>query len=166
MFNLRDNFTDNYMTYIKKIAFLCLFIPFMSCALQKEGTVKVKQGVFGKVTWIEGNMMPSPDAPKSVGAGGIEREIRIYEAVTFKEVQGEAPLFTSIKGKLVKTVKSNAKGFYECELPAGEYSIFTVEEGAKLFANNSDGDGKINTVKIENGKVVQLDIQINYKAAY
>jgi hypothetical protein len=154
------------MTYIKKIAFLCFLIPLMSCSVQKEGTPKIKQGVFGSVTWVEGNMMPSPDAPKSAGKKGVEREIQIYEVVTFKDVKGEAPLFEKVIGKLVKTVKSNAKGFYECELPVGQYSVFTVEEGTKLFANNSDGEGKINSVKIENGKVVQLDIQINYKAAY
>lgn len=154
------------MTYVKKIAFLCLLASFMSCSVQKEGTSKIKQGAYGYVTWLEGNMMPSPDAPKSNGKKGVEREIQIYEVVTFKDVEGEAPLFTKVKAKLVKTVKSNAKGFYECELPVGRYSIFTVEEDTKLFANNSDGDGKINSIEIEQGKAVQLDMQINYKAAY
>lgn len=154
------------MTYIKKIAFLCFLIPLMSCSLQKEGTPNIKQGVFGSITWVEGNMMPSPDAPKSAGKKGVEREIQIYEVVTFKGVEGEAPLYTKVNGKLIKTVKSNAKGFYECELPVGQYSVFTVEEGKKLFANNSDGEGKINSIEIEQGKTVQLDVQINYKAAY
>lgn len=154
------------MTYIKKITFLCLLFSFISCAVHEQGTANLKQGVFGAVSWVEGNMMPSPNAPKSTGKKDVIREIRIYEVVTFKDVEGEAPLFEKVKGKLVKTVKSNAKGFYKCELPAGRYSIFTVEEGAKLFANNFDGDGTINAVQIEAGKVVQLDIQINYKAAY
>lgn len=154
------------MTYIKKIAFLCLLLPFMSCSLQKEGSPKIKQGVFGTVTWVEGNMMPSPDAPKSAGAKTMEREIRIYEAVSFNRVQGEAPLFTSVEGKLVKTVKSNAKGFFECELPVGNYSVFTVEEGGKLFANNFDGDGTINMLSVTQDGLVRLDIQINYRAAY
>jgi len=154
------------MTYIKKIAFLCLLLPLMSCSLQKEGLPKIKQGVFGTVTWVEGNMMPSPDAPKSAGARTVEREIRIYEVVTFKQVHGEAPLFTAVEGKLFKPVKSNAKGFFECELPIGVYSIFTVEEDGKLFANNFDGNGQINAVTITEGGLVKLDIQINYKAAY
>ena len=154
------------MTYIKKIAFLCLLLPLMSCSLQKEGLPKIKQGFFGTVTWVEGNMMPSPDAPKSTGARTVEREIRIYEVVTFKQVQGEAPLFSGVEGKLVKTVKSNAKGFFECELPIGIYSIFTVEEGGKLFANNFDGNGQINSIAVTQGGIVKMDIQINYKAAY
>ncbi len=154
------------MTSIKKIAFLCLLIPFMSCSMQKEGAPKIKQGVFGTITWVEGNMMPSPDAPKSAGSKPVEREIKIYEAVTFKQTKGEAPLFTSVEGKLVKTVKSNAKGFFECELPVGNYSVFTVEEGGKLFANNFDGNGLINAVDVTQKGVVKLDIQINYKAAY
>ncbi|WP_138765831.1 carboxypeptidase regulatory-like domain-containing protein [Pedobacter xixiisoli] len=138
----------------------------MSCSLQKEGLPKIKQGVFGTVTWVEGNMMPSPDAPESAGARTIEREIRIYEALTFKQVKGEAPLFTAVEGKLVKTIKSNAKGFFKCELPVGSYSIFSVESEGKLFANNFDGNGLINAVTVTQGEAVKLDIQINYKAAY
>lgn len=154
------------MTYIKKIAFLCLVLQLTNCSLQKENKPKINQGVFGTVTWVEGNMMPSPDSPKSAGARTVAREIKIYEAVTFSQAQGEAPLFTAIEGKLVKTITSNAKGFFECELPAGTYSIFTVEEGGKLFANSFDANGKINAINVKQEETIRLDIQINYKAAY
>jgi len=154
------------MTYIKKITFICLCLQLMNCSLQKDGTPRIKQGIFGTVTWVEGNMMPSPDMAKSTGARTIVREIKIYEAVNFKQAKGEAPLYTNIDGKLIKTVKSNDSGFFECELPAGSYSIFTVEEDGKLFANQFDGNGLINAVNIKQGETVKLDIQINYKAAY
>lgn len=154
------------MTYIKNIACLWLGLALVSCVLQKENTPKIKQGLFGTVTWLEGNRMPSPEMPKSTGPKAIVREIKIYEAVTFEQVQGEAPLFRSVKGKLLKTVKSNAKGFFECELPIGDYSVFTVEEDGKLFANSFDGNGLINGVKVTQDGKVRLDIQVNYKAAF
>lgn len=154
------------MTSIKMIVFPCLLLIFIGCATQKDGKPKIKQGIFGTLNWVEGNMMPSPDEPKATGHKMVVRELQIYKVVTFKDVEGEAPLFTKVKGRLIKTVKSNANGFYECELGAGEYSVFTLEPDGKLFANNFDGSGQINTIRVVSGSALKLDIQINYKAAY
>jgi len=151
---------------MKKVSTFCLMVLIMSCSLQKEGSPKIKQGIYGSVTWLQGNMMPSPDEPRAANGNPIERTINIYEVVTFKDVKGQAPLFTQIEGKLVRTVKSNSKGFYECELPIGTYSVFTVEPEGNFFANSFDGNEQINAVKVEHGGIIKLDIQINYKAAY
>lgn len=151
---------------MKKVSTFCLMLLIMSCTLQKEGIPKIKTGIYGSITWLQGNMMPSPDEPNAANGNPIARTINIYEVVTFDDVQGEAPLFMAIKRKLVKTVKANSKGFYECELPAGVYSVFTVEPDGSFFANSFDGNGQINAVKIEQNRLSKLDIQINYKAAY
>jgi len=151
---------------MKKIATLWLMMLIMSCSLQKEGMPNIKQGIYGSLTWLQGNMMPSPDEPRAVDGNPIQRTVNIYEVVTFKDVQGQAPLFTQIKGKLVKTIKSNSKGFYECELPVGTYSVFTVEPEGNFFANSFDGNEQINAVKVGPSGVIKLDIQINYKATY
>ena len=154
------------MTSIKNIAILCLALLFVNCTLQKNSNMSIKQGVYGNVYWVEGNMMPSPDAPKANNGRPIERQINIYKVTTFKDVEGQAPLFTKVSTELVKTVKSNSKGFYQCELSPGKYSIFTVEEKGSYFANSFNGEGEINTVEIVAGQKVKLDISINYKAAY
>lgn len=154
------------MTSIKNIAILCLALLFVNCTLRKNSDMSTKQGVYGNVYWVEGNMMPSPDAPKANNGRPIERQINIYKVTTFKDVEGQAPLFTKISTELVKTVKSNSKGFYKCELPPGKYSIFTAEEKGSYFANNFNGEGEINTVEIVAGQKVKLDISINYKASY
>lgn len=154
------------MTYIKKVSILCLIGVIIGCSLQKDGMPKTKQGIYGSVNWLQGNMMPSPDEPRSVDGSPIERQLNIYEVVTLEQTEGQAPLFTKINGKLVKTVKSNAKGFYECELPVGTYSVFTVEPEGVFFANSFDGKGQINAVTIERDSVLKFDVQINYKAAY
>ena len=154
------------MTSIKNIAILCVVLLFVSCILQNTGKLNIKQGVYGHVYWLQGNMMPSPDEPNANGGKPIEKQINIYKVVSFKDVEGQAPLFTKINAELVKTVKSNAQGFYQCELPPGKYSIFTVEEEGSFFANNFNGEGEINTVEIVAGQRIKLDINVNYKAAY
>ncbi len=155
------------MTYIKKnITILCSMFLLMSCTLQNNARPSIKQGVYGYVYWVQGNMMPSPDEPKANGGRAVEKQINIYKVATFKDVEGQAPLFTKINAQLVKAIKSNSKGFYQCELPPGKYSIFTIEEKNSFFANSFNGEGEINTVEIVAGQKVKLDINVNYKAAY
>ncbi|WP_113662972.1 hypothetical protein [Pedobacter nanyangensis] len=154
------------MTSIKNIVILCLALLFVNCTLQSKSKPAIAQGIYGHVYWVQGNMMPSPDEPRASVGKPIERQINIYEVVAFKDVEGQAPLFSKINAILVKTVKSNSQGFYSCELPPGKYSIFTVEEKSSYFANSFNGEGEVNAVEIVAEKKVKLDISINYKAAY
>lgn len=153
------------MVYFKNLIILCVPL-FMCCALQNNDGRSLNQGVYGNIYWLQGNMMPSPDEPRATNGGPIERKVNIYEAATFKDVTGQAPLFTKVNTKLVKSVKSDSKGFYECELPTGRYSIFTVEEKEGFFANSFNNKEEINIVEIKEREKVKLDISINYKAAY
>lgn len=154
------------MTYIKKILILCAAPLFMACTVQNSDGGVVKQGVYGTVTWVSGNMMPSPDEPKATEGRPVERQINIYKVVTVNEVQGSAPLFSLIEGKLVKSVRSNSKGFYKCELEPGEYSVFVLEKNGEFFANISNSRGQINPITVQSNNGVKFDVQINYKAAY
>ena len=132
----------------------------------KNNQYSIKQGVYGNVVWMQGNMMPSPDFPNRGKGKPIYRIINIYEQTNLSQVKGNGPLFMSIDSKLIKTVRSNQSGFYEVKLLPGKYSIFTVEEDGKLFANSFDGEGFINVFEIKANEVVNLDIAINYKAFY
>ncbi len=154
------------MTYLKKMATPFVIILLMSCAVQNNERPKIKQGVYGNVTWLEGNMMPSPDEPRAMNGRPIERTITIYAIANLKDVIGQAPLFTAINKKLVKTVKTNKSGYYECELPPGFYSVFSKESENSFFANSYNGKGEISSVEVKSGVVAKLDIVINYKAAY
>lgn len=146
---------------------LCVPFLLMSCVLQNNSGYSLKQGLYGNIYWLQGNMMPSPDEPtKTTNGRPIERQVNIYEVATVKDVIGQAPLFTKVNTKLVKSVKSNGKGFYECELPIGRYSIFTVEEKEGFFANSFNDEEEINVIEIKDREKIRLDININYKAAY
>jgi hypothetical protein len=123
-----------------------------------------KQGIIGKVIWIEGNQMPGPDSKNSAGKN-IKREIHIYQAATLKETKQSNGFFTEIQPPLIAKVTSDENGTFTVELPEGEYSIFTKEpEG--LFANLFDGQGKINPIAVKKREFTQITIKVNYKAAY
>lgn len=122
-----------------------------------------KQGICGKITWVEGNQMPGPGSrPKPQG---VVREIYVYEITTSDQVKRDGGFFSEVRSKLVAQAFSKADGSYKISLPPGEYSVFTKEEKG-LFANIYDHKGAINTVIVEQGKYTTLNISINYKAAY
>jgi hypothetical protein len=123
-----------------------------------------KQGIRGKITWSAGNLMPGPDQ-KSRSAKGIKRNIYIYEVTTLQQTIQEEGFFKSINTKLVKEAKSRSNGRFCIKLPPGTYSVF-VQESKGLWANLFDEKGQINVVQINNGAWTELDINVNYMAAY
>ena len=137
-----------------------------SCSSMKDGQPTIKQGVYGKVIWQEGNMMPSPDAPVKNAGKPIERTLRIYELTTLKQVSGDMPLFKSNSAVLVAETKSDTAGNFQCKLKAGMYSIFTVEPENELFANLFNDKGEIAVFEVKDGTLTKVDININYKAAF
>ena len=78
-------------TRIFLFAILCFSLSF--CTTIKDGKATVKQGVFGKVLWLEGNLMPSPYRPPAKGGAPALRTIYIYELTKINDVEGEAPLY-------------------------------------------------------------------------
>jgi hypothetical protein len=140
-----------------------------SCSIIKDGKPTISQGVFGRVLFLQGNQMPSPDK-KTNGGKPVLRKIHIYQLTTLKETVGESPLFTAVKTKLVATITTNKEGYFQCKLPIGKYSIFTEEEADPLkklfFANLFEGNGEITPFEIEVAKVTNINININYKAFY
>lgn len=139
---------------------------FTSCSGIKTGVPTVKQGVFGQVSWTEGNQMPSVGTTAKGNNGPAARTLQIYELTNSTQVEGQSPLYTSVKAKLVATIKSNESGYFQHQLAPGKYSIFTVEDGGKLFASLGDGDGNINSFEVKANELSKFDININYRAAY
>ena len=61
----------------------------MACTHKSTSSSKVihnQSRVCGKVTWVAGNQMPSPDRPPRVPKG-IQREVLIYELTNLKQVR-------------------------------------------------------------------------------
>ena len=140
---------------------LSVIIIIMLAAVE---TIAQKQGIEGKVVWIEGNQMPGPgntrEKPK-----GVSREIHVYEATHQQDVKQVNGFYTDVKSKLVAIAQTNANGEFCIKLPPGEYSVFTKEpEG--LFANLFDDQGRINTISVEKRRFTPVTIEINYKAVF
>jgi hypothetical protein len=123
-----------------------------------------KQGICGKILWVEGDQMPGPGTNKKSSIG-VPREILIYEPVTLQQVTEAKGLYQQVKAKLINKGQSSTSGLYKIKLPSGKYSVF-VKEPDGLFANIFDGQGYINTVEIKRGKFTEFTVTINYKAAY
>lgn len=147
-------------------------IPLLFILLSQmtNGCQKIDQGIQGQVRWLEGNLMPTisddPQTKQTPQHGApVEREILVYELTSMDQAEGTGPVFSGINTQLVTQVKTDDKGRFSVELPAGRYSLFTKEpEG--YFANQFDGEGHINPITVYQDSVRQVLIEINYKAAY
>jgi len=154
------------MKYTRLFLFAMLCCSFTFCSSVKDGQATIKQGVFGRIRWQQGNFMPSPDRPHQSAGVPAAREIYIYQVTKFSETTGESPLFSKIHTKLVAKVKTNKEGYFQCKLAPGRYSIFTLEEDGRFFASISEGDGSIMPFYVKANEVATVNININYKAAF
>lgn len=146
--------------------FAMLSFVLISCAVISDGKPSIKQGVFGQVVWLQGNLMPSPNVPNLNSNKTVVRDVYIYELTNLKQTEGETPLFTKVNTHLIAKAKTDTNGYFQCKLKPGKYSIFTVEEEGRLFANLFEGDGSIMPFEVKANEVITVNIRINYKAFY
>lgn len=150
-----------------KIAAVFLILAFLSvsCKTSKQAG----QGIRGQVFWIEGNQMPQVleegEVNDRAGKKGAKRLLRIHELTHINQARLGDALFGDIETPLVTEVETDENGKFSVELPAGRYSVFTVEETG-YFANIFDLDSYINPFQVRNGEWTQADILINYQASY
>jgi hypothetical protein len=150
------------------LAIFCSVITFLafSCASRiPDQPGNIREGIKGKVSVQEGNMMPGPGRKDNNGKN-IQRTVYFYAVTTGAQTEGEGPLYKAIHQPLIAKVKTDAKGFFQCKLPPGTYSVFTGEENGQFFASLSNGKGEINPVEVVAGKVSVCDIVVNYGAVY
>jgi len=146
-------------------AFLCGVMLLATAACTVRNTqAQLKEGISGQVTFAEGNMMPGPgqkDTPK-----GVQRTVFIYEVAGAADAEGSAPLYTTVRTKLVAKVKSDTAGHYSIRLKPGIYSVLTGEEDGKLFSSLSNDKGELSPAEVLPNEVLKYNILVNYKAVY
>lgn len=143
---------------------LLLLIPLMltCCKTMKENDTN--QGITGTVRWFEGNLMPGPGRPAPQGSL-VKRTIVICGVTNMSELNGDAPLFENTGDKVITEVTSGDNGEFTVKLPPGKYSVFTKEKEG-FFANGFDAENNVGVVTVEENKMTDLQIDINYKASY
>ena len=154
------------MKVFKTITFFTLFLALaFSCKTAK----KDGQGIQGQVFWLEGNQMPQMvdegEISQRPAKKGVKRTIKIHELTHINQARLGDALFGDIETPLVKEIETDESGNFSVELPAGMYSLFTLEETGH-FANILDLDSYINPFEVKAGEWTQADILINYQAAY
>lgn len=128
------------------------------------------QGVRGQVIWVEGNLMPQiVDEGEEPEARGVRepvaRTLLFYRPVRMSEVEFVDGFFKGLPGVPVATVSSDEDGRFELELPEGTYSVFSKEPDG-LWAGRFDGEGVVSPVEVKPGQFTEVQLRIDYEAAY
>ena len=141
-----------------------LIVIFMSCETRKWSAITT--GVSGFVRQATGNQMPDPNEPASTPPP-IQTTLYIYELTPLSRTEriGTSAVFQKIHTRLIDSVMSDKKGYYQFNLPPGEYSLF-VKQGNNFFASVFDMKNNVNPIRVEEGKVTAMDVVVNNKAAY
>lgn len=132
-----------------------------------ETKLKITQGIYGTISFTEGNCMPGTVAP-SCRTCPVSRTLRIYKYTTNSnairpnnQLAGFYELFTT---DLVAETKSDANGFFQLTLPPGNYTMVVLENGL-LYAAFGDGQGGIHPITVGSG-TKGTNFPITYKAAF
>ena len=125
----------------------------------------ITEGIYGKVIERYGDWMPIIDGYNDHGERPIECEIYVYEYTRTRDFDqqyiGNYPI-SAMPKPLVGTATSDRKGRYQISLPPGEYSVFLLDNDGKLHADYGDEHGGLCPVKVEAGKVSELNLMLNH----
>ncbi|MEO0099758.1 MAG: carboxypeptidase-like regulatory domain-containing protein [candidate division WOR-3 bacterium] len=146
-----------------RLLFLIFLLLLGGCA-GKGVKREIKEGIKGRVEIWEGDFMPPSQGriyyePKTVL---VFKKVNLLNCL--KE-EGKSTFYTKINSPLIDSVITDQNGYFFLALPPGEYSLFVRERGL-FYANLFDGDGFIFPVRVEKGKVTEVNIKIDYKATY
>jgi hypothetical protein len=123
-------------------------------------------GIKGRVLWVSGNHMPSPDR-KAPPDKGIKTTLYIFELTNLSQVtrKGESAFYISIRTNLLKTVHTDTSGYFKVYLPPGHYSLF-CKKGELYYANWFDSSNDIAPVQVTAQEMTQVTFKIDYDASY
>ncbi len=129
----------------------------------------VSNGIWGTVSSMEGNCMPLIGPNSTCSHCPVKRTVKIYAYTTTANAVAaggsQIGFYDSFSTQLIKQVDTDNEGFFQTDLPAGNYTFVIVENG-KLFGNTStDGQGGINPFNHVNGPQ-KIDFKMMYKAAF
>ena len=140
----------------------CLFsaIVFAACATHSQHTKTTL--LSGELRELVGDFMPSPDAKQDLSGRPLQAKVAITPAVAAETNQ--LPFFKTLPARLVKEVKTDAKGKFRLRLPPGRYSVFVqLKEG--WYANLIQ-DGLIQPVYLQKDSTTSITIKVTAKATF
>jgi hypothetical protein len=140
-----------------KIILALLFLAATAAYADPGPQPKITRGVWGQVTLIKGDCMPTSDTPSKCQRVFVPRTVYVLEPVKGPQMEG-----TRLKGEgnIVQQAVSNPDGFYEIELPDGTYSIFAEDDDGK-YCNAFGGQAEACQVTVKNAPE-RFDINIDH----
>lgn len=128
--------------------------------------VTITEGIYGKVVERYGDWMPWVGSnPPDHGERPIECEIYVYEYTRTRDFDqayiGNYPI-ESMPKPLVGTTSSDRKGRYQLSLPPGDYSVLLLDNDGKLHVNGLNGEGGLCPIRVEAGKVSELNLVLDH----
>ncbi|MFN2438186.1 MAG: hypothetical protein ABR503_03235 [Chitinophagaceae bacterium] len=130
--------------------------------------VTITNGIWGTVSSMEGNCMPVVSPTNSTCKNcPVKRTVKIYQYTLFSNAtpSGNSTIFfDSFNTPLVAEVNTDDNGFFQVNIPSGNYTIAVVENG-KLYANERDGQGGLNPFSFSSG-AQNVNVTMRYKAVF
>jgi hypothetical protein len=128
----------------------------------------ISNGIYGTVSSMEGNCMPMVQPSSNTCTHcPVNRTLRVHALTRSQDatsVSGKPGFYTSVNTLLIREITTDNEGFFQVELPPGQYSVFILENGW-LHAASMDGNGGLNTVTVTSGRQ-KMDLKMMYKAVF
>ncbi len=140
---------------------IAVVTAFLAYPRDLEPQPTTTQGICGAVLLITGDCMPKPvGSPSSCTREYVSRMIYIREPATFDNMEGRLVPYLGSNTALIAQVRSNVAGFYELELPPGDYSVF-VEDDGREYCNVRGVEGWMCPLTLKT-EVLRYNIQIDH----
>ncbi len=122
--------------------------------------VTITQGLWGDVWFFEGDFMPT--CPQG-HVRAVSREVVVFESTTLEDATpGSTPeFFSEIHKQEIARTTSDRTGFFQVELPPGNYSVFIVENDEYYMCYFGD-DMSLTPVTVISGEVTDVLLNITY----
>ena len=139
-------------------ALLCsVMMLFVAC--EERNSPTIKQGIYGYVIEESGGLSSGYEKKP------VSSQIYVYETIMFKELISACGtvygvMVDDMPKSYIITASSNDNGFYQLELPSGEYSIFILD-GESLNISHTGPNAELNPVTIEQG-ISERDLILNH----
>lgn len=97
----------------------------------------------------------------------VKRTVKIYRHTTLNDAVTSDPykvFLDAFNTQLMTQIDTDDDGFFQADLPAGQYTIVVVENG-KLYANTRDVQGGLSPFVFRSG-TKNVNLAMTYKATF
>lgn len=138
---------------LKYLIWLIIFMPFLANAQHcKKHTFRT--GLIGKITIVQGNIMPSPEITNTSNSTPLTTKIAICSLISTDALPEK--IIKTIPTKVICTTTSDKNGNYCIKMAAGKYSLLVkVKDGWYVsYFDNQD----LSPITITKKQVLKKDI--------